>query len=104
GPRAMTEGSVAHLESLTKRFSAPGESGLQASGAVAIAARPRFFAVHIAAAAPRVSVLDLGEVEISLPVLALFGQGRRAIADLHPLHAPGLINAGLVHVAEVLAA
>ena len=61
-------------------------------------------AVQVAAAAARVGVLHLLEIEVVLPVRALFGQRRRAVADFDPLHAPVLVDARLVHVAEVLVA
>ena len=60
--------------------------------------------VQIAAAAARVRVLDLFEVEELLPVLALFGERRRAVADLDPLHAPVVELPRGVHVAEVFVA
>ena len=76
----------------------------EARGAVAVAARPRLVPVQVAAAAARVRVLDFLEVKELFPVLALFGQRRRAVADLDPLHAAVVELARGVHVAEVLVA
>ena len=61
-------------------------------------------AVQILAAAPRVRVLHFVEVEVLLPVFALFGERLVAVADLHPLHAAVIVRARVAHVAVVLAA
>src|SRR5437764_10767906 len=77
---------------------------VEPGGAVAIAARPWLGAVQIAAAAARVGVLDSVEREIRLPVVALLGERRRAVADLDPLDAAVLELTRRRHVAQILAA
>ena len=92
------------LERREKRAAAAGEPGFEAGGAVAVAARPRLGAVFVAASASRVRVLDLFEIEILVPVFALFLQRRRAEAHLDPLHTAVVVLARVGHVAQVLAA
>src|SRR5262249_52002040 len=75
-----------------------------ACGAIAGSARPRLFAVPVAAAAPCVGVLDFLQREVRFPVLALLRQGRRAVADFHPLHAAIGELPRLRHVPEVFVA
>jgi hypothetical protein len=83
-------------------FAGGFEFTFEASGAVAIAASPRFGAVVVAALAPVVRVLHLHQIEIFFPVGSLLLQRRRTVADFYP--ARGLIGtgAGFAHVAEVL--
>src|SRR5687767_13339427 len=52
----------------------PREPSLEALGAIAVATRPRLVAIDVAAAAARVSVLHLKQLEILLPVRPFFGQ------------------------------
>ena len=58
----------------------------EARRAVAVAARPGLGAVQIAAAAARVGVLYPVEREVRLPIGALLGERRGAVAHLDPLH------------------
>src|SRR5438876_67261 len=71
-------------------------------GAIAIPARPRFGAVRIAAAAPRVRVLHFGEHEVLLPVRTFFRERCRAVAHLDPLHASIVELTCVRHIADVL--
>src|SRR5262245_5614147 len=50
------------------------------------------------------SILDLLQLEILLPVVALFGQRRRAEAGLHPLHAAIVQQPRRLHVVEIFVA
>src|SRR5690348_7719331 len=77
---------------------------LESIGAVAVGAGPWLFAVEVAAAAPRVCVLHLDEIEVLLPIRTFFRERRRAVAHLHPLNAVIVVLARGVHVAEILVA
>src|SRR4051812_32919345 len=88
----------------SKRTALRCETSLESLAAVAVAAAPRLGAVEIAAAAARVRILNLVEREVRLPVVALFGERRGAVAHLDPLHAAIVELTGGVHVAEVLVA
>ena len=77
---------------------------LQALGAGAIAARPSFGAVFMAAIAPRVGVLNPDKVEVFLPVRAFLLQGRCTIADFHPFGSSVFQQAGLFHIVEIFVA
>src|SRR5229473_3444022 len=72
-------------------------------GAVAISAGPRLRAVLVAAFTTVVSVLDLDQVEILLPIRTLLLQRRGAVADFDPAHRLVCTNPRLVHVAQVFA-
>src|SRR3990170_536097 len=86
-------------EHVKKRAPPRREPGLQAGGAVARLAGPRLLAREIPAALAVVRVLHLDELEVRLPVRALFFKRRGAETRLHPLHlllveGPGLLHAG----------
>src|SRR5262249_16837035 len=72
--------------------------------AIATAARPRFRAIDVAAAAARMRLLDFEEVKIFLPVGSLFSEWLVAIADLDPLHPAVFELARFSHVSEVFTA
>src|SRR5262249_41884532 len=78
------------------------EMFFEAVRAVALGARPRLFAVEVAAAAARVRVLELDAGEILLPIPTLLLPRLRAVADLHPPPASIVGCARSVHVAFVL--
>jgi len=73
----------------------------EAGCAIAVVAGPVLGTVQIATSTARVRVLNFHEVEILLPVRALFLQRRGAIADLDPLHGSILELPRLRHVSKV---
>src|SRR5260370_15602092 len=75
----------------------------QPRGVVAISAGPRLRAVLVAAFTTVVSVLDLDQVEILLPIRTLLLQRRGAITDFDPAHRLVCTNPRLLHVAQVFA-
>src|SRR5260370_41407822 len=75
----------------------------QPRGAVAISAGPRLRAVLVAAFTTVVSVLDLDQVEILLPIRTLLLQRPRAIPDFDPAHRLVCPNPHLVQHAQVFA-
>src|SRR5712691_7654234 len=89
---------------LNERAAARGETRFEAGRAVAADTRPRLGAVQIAAAASRVPILHLLEVEVLFPVGPFFGEWGRAKACFHPAHAAVRIFARSGHVAEILVA
>ena len=72
-------------------------------GAIAVVAGPALSAVEVAAAAPRVRVLDFQEVEIYFPVGTLFLKRRGTVADLNPLSASILELPGFSHISKIFA-
>src|SRR4051812_12944702 len=103
-PAGKTRALRLGAERLEERTTLRGEARFEAGRAVAVAAGPRLGAVQIAAAAARVGVLHLLQIEVLLPVLTFFRQRGIAVADFHPLHASILVRARLAHVAEVFVA
>src|SRR5207244_10111361 len=81
-----------------------GEARIELVRAVALAAGPGFFAVEVLAAAARVRVLYLHEIEELFPVRALFLERRRAVTDFHPLDRPVAEQPRGFHVVQILAA
>jgi len=77
---------------------------LQASGAIAVLARPGLRAVAVKALAPVVRVLDARELKILLPIRALLGKRRVAEADFHPANSVVLAQTCLPHIAEIFVA
>src|SRR5438876_12427919 len=83
---------------------ARGETRFEAGGAVTVAARPWLRTVEVAAARTCVRGLHFVQVEELFPVLALFGERRRTVAHLDPLHAAVVELTRIGHVAEVFVA
>ena len=102
--RAQASGLPRDQWSGLKLAALPFEPPFQTIGAVAAAARPGLFAVEITAPAACVGVLHLKQLEILLPVRALFGQRRGTETDFHPLD-PAVPELPRVrHVAKVFVA
>src|SRR5262249_39080010 len=74
----------------------------KASCAVAVIARPILGPVQIAAAAARVGILNLQELEILFPVRTLFLERREAVTNFNPLHRSILEFSGFPHVSQIL--
>ena len=75
---------------------------LQSFGAVTGLASPRFRAVEIAAQAPVVRILHTLELEVLLPVRALFLKRRRTETNLDPFDRAVRAHSRLHHVAQIL--
>ena len=73
----------------------------QALGAIALSASPGFRAVLVATAASIMGVLDACQIEILLPIGALFLKRRGTIADLNPSRGLVWAKAGIFHIPEV---
>ena len=91
-------------ESRPERTTLRPQPSLQALCAIAIVTRPVLRSIQIAATAPRMSILDLQQIEVLFPVRALFIERRRTITNLHPLHRAVLELPRLRHVSQVLVA
>ena len=102
--RNINAQNLMRCHSVKKRLSGFLQTFLQAPGAGAIAARPRFGTVFMAAIAPRVGVLNPEKVEVFLPVRAFLLQGRCAIADFHPCGSSVFQQTGLFHIVEIFVA
>jgi hypothetical protein len=68
-----------------------------------LTASPGFFSVLVAAAAAVMGVLNLGEIEVLLPVGTLFLKGAGAVADLDPSRGSIGKEARVLHVAKIFA-
>src|SRR5947209_16201876 len=69
---------------------------------MAIAARPSLRAVLVPAVAPRMRIFHTHELEIFLPVGALFGQRRIAKTGFDPGCNAVVVQARFVHIINVL--
>ena len=72
--------------------------------AIAIIASPIFRAVQVAAAAARVRVLNLQQLEIFFPIRAFFEEWRRAITDFDPLQGTVIELPCFGHIPEIFVA
>jgi hypothetical protein len=86
-----------------KRFSRSFQFLLQTLGAITVTASPRFGPILVAALPAIVRVLDARQLKELLPILALFLQRSRAIADLDPSRRFVGTKPGLLHISQVLA-
>ena len=72
--------------------------------AITIIASPIFCAVQIAAAAPRVRVLNLQQVKVFFPIGAFFKKRRRTITNFDPLHGAVIKLPCFGHIPEIFVA
>jgi len=93
--------SVTHRRPL---LIAAGHHARQAHTASAIAAGPGLAVVCVAAVLPSVGILHLHQIEELLPIGALFGERCGAVADFDPAGRAIAVEAGVLHVAQILAA
>jgi len=91
------------LQPFEKGFARSLQPLFQTSSAVASAASPGFGSILVTAFAAIMCVLYPGKVEVLFPIRTLFLERSRAVADFNPTG--GLIRgeAGVTHVAKVLA-
>jgi hypothetical protein len=71
--------------------------------AIAIAARPGFRPILIAALAPIMRILHAHQVEIFFPIRTLFQQRYRTVANLDPPRRLVWAKPRIIHVAQVFA-
>ena len=88
---------------LEKRLSRCLQFPFQTLRAITIAASPRLRTALVPAFPAIMCVLHSRQLEIPLPIGALFLQWCRAIANLHPADRIVLAQPGLLHVAQILA-
>jgi hypothetical protein len=72
--------------------------------AIALAARPRFLTIQVAAISACVRVLYAEQFEIFFPIRALLCEWRRAEANFHPSDRAIAAEPGVFHVLEVFIA
>jgi len=90
------------LQVFEKAYSGDSEFPLQAFGAVAVFASPRFRAVIIPTLSTVVGVLNLSEREESLPIGTLFLKRSGAIAYFDPAGGLVLAETCVPHIAKIL--
>src|SRR5262249_49584934 len=103
-PIKQPGGATARPSPGLERTPVRGEPCLQPRRTVAVAASPGLIAVQIATTRARVRVLHLYQFEILFPVLTLFRQRRRTVADFDPLHATVVELTRRRHVSQVFIA
>ncbi|MGA8552946.1 MAG: hypothetical protein WB630_00895, partial [Candidatus Acidiferrales bacterium] len=88
-------------EHVEKRFPYDLKAPLQSLRTITGATGPRFGSIIIAATAPVVRVLNLGQFEVLLPIGLLFLQRSRTVANLDPTRRTVFAKARVVHVSQI---